>query len=453
MVSREDNENVGQNGLSENYSLQNLGESITPIPEPIINVIVDEFRSTGDLEQLAAKYGVPQATIVFWDHQRNTKTVSVEEEQSEAVPDNGEKVRSRTTGRYSQKLRQEIVAQLFDGRTAIDVGKQYGICAATLYRWKKMAKKKGGTLPEAKSTRPLSNASPINEEHKKLVLEIKDSNPKMGPAQIQNQLKRFYAIKIGRHLIGRILTEAGIPLQKRSKAEGNNDPAKNRFEMVRPNELWAVDFKEFWIHSEKAFALFILDDFSRFCVGFALTQSPTADLAIETVNAAIHRYGRPERILSDRGPQFHSWNGISQFDKFLGDFLTDHTVTKAGHCFTNGKIEAFNRTFDEELLNMEELPSLKEAETRIGEFIKSYNFLRTHMGICGLVPADRYFGMVTEAQKTLTEGLKKAGPGLTWLRKLVSQDGSGMRPPTLLQLILDDGKLQLIALGQRFKLG
>jgi hypothetical protein len=144
---------------------------------------------------------------------------------------------------------------------------------------------------------------------------------------------------------------------------------------------------------------------------------------------------------------------VSRFDAFLGDFLTDHTVTKAGHCFTNGKIEAFNRTLEEELLDVEELASVKEAEKRIAEFVAEYNFFRTHMGIASLVPADRYFGMVKEAQQALVEGLKKAGPGLTWLRGLVSQDGPGLRLPTFLQLALRDGKIELVVLGQRFQLG
>jgi hypothetical protein len=144
---------------------------------------------------------------------------------------------------------------------------------------------------------------------------------------------------------------------------------------------------------------------------------------------------------------------VSRFDAFLADYITDHTVTKAGHCFTNGKIEAFNKTVDEELLFVEELASFKEAEERIARFVAEYNFLRTHTSLAGLVPADRYFGMVKEAQQALIKGLAKAGPGLTWLRGLVRHDGTGMRLPTLLQLVLHEGKVELVALGQRFTLG
>jgi hypothetical protein len=144
---------------------------------------------------------------------------------------------------------------------------------------------------------------------------------------------------------------------------------------------------------------------------------------------------------------------LSQFDKFLDEFLTDHTVIKANHAFTNGKIEAFFRSLETEVLDVEEFASLKEAEEKIRLHISTYNFFRTHMGICGLVPADRYFGMVEEAQQALLKGLQAAGPGLKWLAGIVSQDGSALRQPTILQIVLRDGKLEVVLLGMRFTLG
>lgn len=422
------------------------GEPAPGLPEEVVRLILDEVEGDAGVGEVASKYGVSAEAIVAWQKEARHSGAGVETGQVPTVSP------SRTTGRYSRAFKEEVVKQVDAGRKALEVARQYGLPETTVYRWRKKTAEAGGTVPEAKSTRPLStDASPISEEHRSLVLELKGKHPSMGPAQIQSHLRRFYALKLSRQMIGRIFTQAGIPLQKRSPADG--DPAQNRFEMSRPNELWAVDFKEFWIHAEKVYALFLLDDYSRFCVGFALTQTPTADLAIETVNAAIQRYGRPERILSDRGPQFHAWNGVSRFDVFLGDFLVDHTVTKAGHCFTNGKIEAFNRSLEVELLDVVEFASMREAEEAIRRHVQEYNFLRTHMGIGDLVPADRYFGMVEEAQRALEEGLRKAGPGLSWLRGLVSHDGPAVRPPAVLQLVLRDGKLELLVLGRRFTLG
>jgi putative transposase len=359
----------------------------------------------------------------------------------------------RQTGRYSKAFKDEVLAQVASGRIAVQVCRQYGIPEATLYRWKRAANAHGGALPDPESTRPFtSGRSPIAEEHRTLVLSIKEKFPNAGLAQVQNQLRRFHAVKLGRQMIGRIFADAGLPLQKRA-SDAASDPAQNRFEMTRPGELWAVDFKEMWIQSTKAFGLFVLDDYSRFCVGYALTEKATAELAIETVTNAIQRYGRPERILSDRGPQFHAWNGVSQFDDFLADFLVDHTVTKAGHCFTNGKIEAFNRALEAELLDLEEFASLQEADRAVARWIRTYNFQRTHMGTEGLVPADRYFGMVEEAQRAMATRLARLGAGLRWREGLLSEDAARLRPPTVLQLVCRDGKLELLVLGRRFTLG
>jgi transposase InsO family protein/transposase-like protein len=405
---------------------------------------------------VAREFGVHNTTISHWRAQERAERAESRPEDSASLvaPASGVPrcAPARETGRYSLGFKQEVLAQAGSGRKLVEVARQYHLPEVTIARWQKAAAAAGGEVPEPGSTRPSTGASPIDPEQRALVLELKAKHPNMGLAQIQNQLKRFQALKLSRHMIGRIFAEAGIPLQKRS-ADGERDPAKNRFEMTRPNELWAVDFKEIWIHSEKAHALFVLDDFSRFVVGFALTEKPTAELAIETVQRAIARYGRPERILSDRGGQFHAWNGVSRFDEFLADFLVEHTVTKAHHPFTNGKVESLLRSLESEILDVEELASLREAEERIRAWVAEYNFLRTHMALGGLVPADRYLGMVEEAQRALEEGLKRAGPGLRWLGGLVSMDGRPWRPPTLLQLVLRDGKIDLVVLGRRLTLG
>jgi len=455
MISRH-NQALERDSRSER--LPDVRRALGTVPPEMRWQILEEVACGRKVVDVAQEYGIHQTTISRWKREEKERAGRREPAPGQPAPPVPEGQQSgmapRETGRYSKAFKADVLAQVNSGRKIVEVARQYGIPEGTIGRWKHEAQVAGGELPDPKNTRPTSSGpSPINEEHRQLVLELKSKQPKMGLAQIQNQLKRFEGVKIGRHMIGRILKEAGIPLQKPRRQGTESDPAQNRFEMTRPNELWAVDFKEFWIHSEKAHALFILDDFSRFCLGFALTQKPTAELAIATVEGAIQRFGRPERILSDRGPQFHAWNGVSRFDEFLADFFIDHSVTKANHPFTNGKLEAFNRSLEEELLDVEEFASLREAEEAIKKYVGKYNFLRTHMGIDGLVPADRYFGMIEEARGALAEGVKKLGPGLSWLKGLVSHDGPALRPPSVLQVAVHDGKLELVVLGRRFQLG
>ena len=446
------------------------GKYARPVAPEVREEILREVASGRKAIDVADEYGVHNTTISVWKRKRRSaaRREFLSAKSGEEIPEipagpmptkppdqvPTAQPLTRQTGRYSQSFKEEVLKQVFSGRKIAEVARQYEVPDRTVHRWLGSWEVAGAEVAEPKSTRPQSSGpSPINEEHRALVLSLKGKHPNMGLAQVQNQLKRFHALKLSRHMSGRIFTEAGIPLQKRSPASGESDPADNRFEMTRPGELWAVDFKEFWVHSDKAYALFILDDFSRFCVGFALTQKPSAELAISTVNKAIGRYGRPERILSDRGPQFHAWNGVSRFDEFLADFFIDHSVTKANHAFTNGKIESFNRSIETELLDVEEFASLKEAEEGIRSYVEAYNFFRTHMGIDGLVPADRFFGMVEEARRALAEGLKRLGPGLGWLKGLVSQDGVAFRLPTMLQVVAGEKSLELVVLGRRFVLG
>ncbi len=400
---------------------------------------------------VAREHGIHPTSISRWKNEdKSSPTTSTVAEPLSTKS----RTEERLTGRYSRAFKEEVLRQVASGRSAVEVGAQYDVTPTTIYRWRKSAGSAGGEIPDAHSTRPTtSGPSPINVEHRDLVLSLKKRHPNMGPAQIQNQLKRFHGVRITRQMIGRIFSEADIPLEKRIASSGGTDRSSNRFEMTRPNELWAVDFTEFWFQSEKAYAIFVIDDFSRFAVGFALTKNPTAELAIETVESAIRRYGRPERVLSDRGPQFHSWNGVSKFDKFLAKFLIDHSVTKAQHCFTNGKVEAFIKNFKTDLLEVQEFGSLEEAEAGIATHLVHYNFSRTHMGIDGLAPADRYFGMVEEAKQALERGLKSQGPKLSWLGNLVRECGPGVRVPTVLEVVVKEEKLELVVLGRRFVLG
>jgi hypothetical protein len=68
---------------------------------------------------------------------------------------------------------------------------------------------------------------------------------------------------------------------------------------------------------------------------------------------------------------------------------------------TLGKIERFWGTLWRELVEGAVFQDLEEARSRIAHFIAYYNFQRTHQGIDGLVPADRYFEAAPEVRQSL----------------------------------------------------
>ena len=68
---------------------------------------------------------------------------------------------------------------------------------------------------------------------------------------------------------------------------------------------------------------------------------------------------------------------------------------------TLGKIERFWGTLWRELIEGAVFRDLEEARVRVAHFIGFYNFQRTHQGIDGHVPADRFFEAVPEVRAAI----------------------------------------------------
>lgn len=356
----------------------------------------------------------------------------------------------RRTGRFSAEEKAEILAQVDMGRSQAEVARQYGLHPNTIGRWlKRRAEARsdgdasGASGLRPRSTRPHHAPSPVEEDERELIIELKREHPEMGPAQLRNQLRRFHAISLSHKVIGKVLRQAGFVLEKRVK---DRDEAKvERFEMSRPNELWTMDTKSFYVHDLKVWLIDIIDDYSRFIVGFRLLRhAATSDDAVATVTEAMARHGKPERVLTDRGGEFHSWSGLARFTKFLQDESIEHSLARAHHPQTTGKIESMHRTLEKELIGIRRFDSFAQARREIAGYFEHYNFERTHMGIGGVTPADRYFGRLARVLADLEQ-------------RTPATSGDAPRLPgeraVVLQLALVEGRLELWFAGKRVVLG
>lgn len=357
----------------------------------------------------------------------------------------------RPTGRFTAKEKEEILRQVDAGRTRVEVARQYGLNPVTISRWLKAreeARGKGdpsgrsGLRP--RSTRPIDAVSPVPPPQRDLVLQVKGEHPEMGPAQIRNQLRRFHGVSLSHKTIGKILKDAGHKLEVRAGAE--EEAVLQRFEMERPNELWTMDVKEFYVHDLKVYLVDILDDYSRFVVGYGLFQEMTVERALSVLREAIARHGKPERVLTDRGREFHVWGGESAFTRYLEGEGIAHSLARPHHPQTCGKIEALHGSLTKELLGRVRFDSFTQAAREIAAWYQRYNFERTHMGIGGVTPADRYFGLVERVVSTIERGTPPVDrPGV--LQRLPGERA------VVLQLALVDGRMELWFAGRRIVLG
>jgi transposase InsO family protein len=94
--------------------------------------------------------------------------------------------------------------------------------------------------------------------------------------------------------------------------------------------------------------------------------------------------------MTDAGSAFYGWNGFNKFQKLMTDEYGVDQI-KASSPRSNGKIENVNKQIEKEVLNVDRYASLEEAGEAIHQWIRFYNFERTHMGLpTGMVPADRF---------------------------------------------------------------
>lgn len=276
-----------------------------------------------------------------------------------------------------------------------------GIKATTVYNWRNQLKQLGKDAFLAYE--PLykgRGVHKVTDEQQKAVLVTWQDNPGFGPGQVRNQLRR-QGISISVRKVRSIMQANGYqPVGKKDKADKTQ-----RFEAGCPLELAQMDILEFFVNKLKVYLILLIDDFSRFILGWQLLTETSTDEVTEVVRAAISRYGKMQELLTDRGFVFYSWRGINRFERYLQNEGIDHTHARPHHPQTLGKVEACNRRIKNELFNQQRFSNIHSAKAAIESWVDHYNYKRTHQGIGGLlVPAERFHGQVQQAVSALVAG-------------------------------------------------
>ncbi len=302
---------------------------------------------------------------------------------------------------FSQKQKVAILksAEKIGIRKAAKIA---GVHYTTVYDWRKKFEAMGEKpFLDYRAAKPGRGIKQISPEKEQAVLKEWENNPGFGPGQVRNQLRR-QRVTISTKSVRKIMEANGYKVQKK-KAKSEED---HRFEAIRPLELVQMDILEFYINKLKVYIILLLDDYSRFILGWSLLEKTSMDEVIKVVQNAVNRYGKMEEVLTDRGFVFYSWHGINRFEKYLEISGIDHTHASAHHPKTLGKVEACNKNIKYELLKQHYFLTAHEARPAVKEWVNNYNYHRTHQGIGGLlVPAERFHGQADQVLLDLSQGL------------------------------------------------
>jgi transposase InsO family protein len=302
-------------------------------------------------------------------------------------------------------------------------------------------------------TAPKDPGAGLSEYEVEAILTLKKRHPSMGPAQIRAQLKRFKGWRIGNRAIARVLRNNGYELEHR-KGRPQEPQPPTRWEASHRNALWQTDFTDVRIPEGRRALGVIIDDFSRFVVGFGLFQSPTSEDVVAMFKEAIRLHGKPEAVYTDRAGPFMAWGKEEGFQKFLEQELIDHHVTPAYRPQGRGKIEAVIKTVQRELWEIQHFSSEAEAVSALADFFNSYNHCRAHMGLDGLTPADRFFGRWEAVLASVqAESRKRQGVEALKAKATLSEELSPLERAEILRIVAVDGEMELRLFGHRVRLG
>lgn len=340
---------------------------------------------------------------------------------TQAQPTIEKRIATRNLARsYTPSQRAEILEHAA-AHTVLEASTKFGVSPFSIYDWRRKLTAAAAGLGPSPTSGP--SVADIETRRDSEILGEWKLHPGLGPSQIRNQLRRKN-IKVSVHTVRVVMETAGYRPPKVQR-----HPHDQRFESVRPNHLWHLDFVHRNIHLANTFTLILIDDHSRFVVGQNVDDAERADMVIQTFERAVTRYGRPEMVMHDRGSAFWTWKGISRFTKLLTEMGIDQIVaTDKEH---NGKVEVFNANLAKELFDVHRFADVGEMRRRLDTHMHWYNHGRTHHALGGLlVPADRYYGRVDEVLARIEAGAgRDVGDGIDLrarsldLFKVISRDG------------------------------
>lgn len=173
-----------------------------------------------------------------------------------------------------------------------------------------------------------------------------------------------------------------------------SDPAKYKYPYLlrnlridRPNQVWSLDISYIPMPRGFMYLLAIMDVYSRFIVGWSLSNTMESEWVVNTLKVSVAQYGKPEIINSDQGSQFTS----DEYVSFVKDLETVKiSMDGKGRAIDNVYIERFFRTIKYDKIYLDRPETGNELYSVCKHFINYYNERRDHSSIGNVPPIKAY---------------------------------------------------------------
>lgn len=157
-------------------------------------------------------------------------------------------------------------------------------------------------------------------------------------------------------------------------------PAPNRlqrrFQVARPNQVWASDVTACWTREGWLYLAVVLDVASRRVIGWAARATVGQELTLPALHQALQRRCPGAGLLhhSDRGMHY---TGTS-YQRVLAAHGVAVSMSRRGDCWDNAVVESFFATVKTELVAETDWQSRSEAIQALRQYLIWYNTERLH---------------------------------------------------------------------------
>ncbi|MBI1945003.1 MAG: IS3 family transposase [Deltaproteobacteria bacterium] len=215
-----------------------------------------------------------------------------------------------------------------------------------------------------------------------------------GSVRIHDALK-----KRGEHLsrkrVVRLMQQEGIKGKRRRRFTRTTDSShqfpialnllNRNFKPAAPNESWAGDVTFLATPYGFVYLAVVIDLFSRFVVGWAVSAVNDRKLVLSALEMALKRRCPSPGLVhhTDQGSPYAS----EDYQRVLDAHGIVCSMSRRGNCYDNAAVESFFGTFKTEL--GEHFESAADVKTQAFDYIEIfYNQQRTHSALGLESPAD-----------------------------------------------------------------
>jgi transposase InsO family protein len=257
-----------------------------------------------------------------------------------------------------------------------------GVSRAGYYAWRK---------------RPPSEHARTDEKLRVQVREAHErSRRTYGGPRVHAELAAHH-VRVSRKRVARLMREQGLVARQRKRfkcttmSDHDQPVAANlldrQFHAAQPNQRWVGDTTELLVGGggAKLYLAVILDLYSRYVVGWALSAVNDRHLTIRALDMAFRRRCPTAGLLhhSDQGSTYAS----EDYQRLLEAAGVVCSMSRRGNCLDNAAMESWNSTLKSEL--GERFETYAVAKEQLFDYIEAfYNPTRRHSALGYVSPAE-----------------------------------------------------------------